>query len=142
VNRIFSNNTNPNRKNDYFGLELEKYSKTTNVFVAAAFFTDSRFIRILVDNGSNVQLIIRLGFPTRAQDLKNIFNYKNKVDVRYFTSSKFHPKLYIFGNKIAFVGSSNLTDAGLIRNQELNVAIDSEDPAFDEFARHFSEILG
>ena len=60
--------------------------------------------------------------------MKNIFNYKNKVDIRYFTSSKFHPKLYIFGNKIAFVGSSNLTDAGLgtrdkASNYEFNVLL-------------------
>lgn len=145
MNRVFSNNTNPNRSNDYFGPELQKYGKKTDVFIAVAFFTDSTFVRDLVDNGCKVQLIIRLGFPTKAQDLKWIFNYKNKVDIRYFTTSKFHPKLYIFGNRIAFVGSSNLTDAGRFSNQEINIAIDSEDPAYfelrDIFQRYWEEAV-
>ena len=47
--------------------------------------------------------------------------------------------MYIFGNKIAFIGSSNLTHNGLTVNQELNIAIDSEDPLFDELRVIFSE---
>ena len=87
MNQISTNNTNPHLKNDYFGNELEKYGKNSNVLIAAAFFTNSRFIKDLVDNGCNVKLIVRLAPATNAQELKQILRYKNKVDVRYYTSS-------------------------------------------------------
>jgi phosphatidylserine/phosphatidylglycerophosphate/cardiolipin synthase-like enzyme len=40
---------------------------------------------------------------------------------------------------VAFVGSSNLTDPGLISNQEINIAIDDENPAFEILEEIFSE---
>lgn len=62
--------------------------------------------------------------------LKNVF-------VRFYTNSSFHPKLYILGNDKAFLGSSNLTQAGLISNQELNISIDSEDETFHDLIEVF-----
>jgi hypothetical protein len=61
------------------------------------------------------------------------------VYIRYFTAHSFHPKLYIYTGKVAFVGSSNLTDPGLISNQEINIAIDDENPAFEILEEIFSE---
>jgi HKD family nuclease len=136
MNTIFSNT---NQRSDFFGWELEKAGETTtDVDIAVAFFTEHGFIRKLVDNGCTVRLIVRLRFPTSPRSLSRILHLRN-VYVRFFNAGSFHPKLYIFGNRVAYVGSSNLTDRGLISNQELNVAIDSEKPAFEVLKETFSQ---
>jgi HKD family nuclease len=135
MDRVFSNT---NQRRDFLRWELEELGKNADVYIAVAFFTDNRFIESLIDNGCTVRLIVRLGFPTSARSLNKVFHLKN-VYIRYYTAREFHPKLYIFGNRAAFVGSSNLTDPGLISNQELNVSIDPEDPIFDELEEIFSE---
>ena len=61
------------------------------------------------------------------------------IEIRYYSDKSFHPKLYIFGDKIAFVGSANLTTAALQTNQEVVVSIDSEDPRFNELLSLFSD---
>jgi HKD family nuclease len=73
----------------------------------------------LVEKGCTIRLIVRLEYPTNAHSLRDIFDKRN-VSICYYTGTQFHPKLYIFGNKIAFVGSSNLTENGLMVNQELD----------------------
>lgn len=135
MNNIFSNT---NLRSDFLGWELEKVGRNTDVFIAVAFFTEYKLIKRLVENGCTVRLIVRLGFPTNPHSLENILHLKN-VYIRYFTANSFHPKLYIFTGKVAFVGSSNLTDPGMISNQEINVAIDDENPAYDTLEEIFSE---
>ncbi len=135
MNSIFANT---NLRSDFLGWELEKAGRNTDVHIAVAFFTEYNLIKKLVDNGCTVRLIVRLSFPTNPHSLQNILHLKN-VYIRYFTAHSFHPKLYIFTGKIAFVGSSNLTDSGLISNQEINVAIDNENPAFEALEEVFSE---
>ena len=126
MNRVFSNNANPNSRNDFLGDELKKYGKKATVKIAVAFFTDHQFIKTLVDNGCSVQLIVRLRPPTSAYSLNKILHLKD-VYIRYYTANEFHPKLYIFGYKIAFIGSSNLTNSGLVSNQELNISAQTAD---------------
>lgn len=128
--------SNTNKRKDFLGQELIKYAKDNEVLIAVAFFTNEQFIRKLVENGCTVKLIVRLGFPTDPISLKNVMKLKN-VYVRFFTNSSFHPKLYILGNDKAFLGSSNLTQAGLFSNQELNISIDSEDEAFYDLTEIF-----
>ncbi|AZS14324.1 phospholipase D family protein [Paenibacillus lutimineralis] len=130
---FFSNSI---KRNDFLRNEMNQYGMNMEVMIAVAFFTDEKFIQRLVENGCMVKLIVRLGFPTDYRSLESIIAKKN-VNIRYFTSTKFHPKLYIYGNDIAFLGSSNLTDGGLMGNQELNVSIDSENPEFDELKEIF-----
>jgi len=115
---------------------MEKYGKNADVLIAAAFFTESGFIKNLVENGCSVCLVVRLGYPTSDTKLREIIDMPN-VYVRFFTGKEFHPKLYIFGNDIAFVGSSNLTDGGLVSNSELNVSIPSDDPEFETLREIF-----
>lgn len=135
MENIFSNT---NKRKDFLGHELDKYAKDTEVLIAVAFFTHEQFIKKLVDNGCTVKLIVRLGFPTDPISLKSVMKMKN-VLVRFYTSRSFHPKLYIFGNDKAFLGSSNLTQGGLISNQELNISIDSEDNTFNSLVEVFYE---
>ncbi|MGJ7912611.1 phospholipase D-like domain-containing protein [Neobacillus sp. LXY-1] len=135
MDNIFSNT---NKRKDFLGHKMEKYAKNNEVMIAVAFFTNERFLKKLVENGCTVKLIVRLGFPTDPTSLKTALGMKN-VLVRFYTSRSFHPKLYIFGNDKAFLGSSNLTDGGLMSNQELNISIDSEDSTFESLQEVFYE---
>jgi HKD family nuclease len=135
MTKLFSNS---NKRNDFLRNEMEKYGVNNEVCIAVAFFTDNQFIHKLVKNGCNVRLIVRLGFPTNPYSLKSIIGIKN-VQIRFFTSKKFHPKLYLFGYDKAYLGSSNLTDGGLMGNQELNTAINSEDSQFEELGEIFED---
>jgi len=82
-------------------------------------------------------MIVRLGYPTSPKALQDIISNPN-VEIRYYSAPSFHPKLYIFGEKAALVGSANLTDAAVISNQEIVVSIESEDPRFDDLVSLFS----
>lgn len=51
---------------------------------------------------------------------------KNRLQIRYYESLNFHPKLFIFEGKdqtAVILGSSNLTGGGLSRNIEVNVML-------------------
>lgn len=117
--------TNTNKRGDIFKLSIEKYAVNETICIASAFFSCSDFIKKAIENECEVDLIVRLSSATSGERLKDIFNMKG-VRIRFFTDRKFHPKLYIFGNTIAFLGSSNLTNSGITSNQEVNVAIEEE----------------
>jgi len=59
------------------------------------------------------------------------------IQIRFVNDRSFHPKLYIFGGTCAIVGSSNLTDAALMTNQEVNVLIDPEDDRYSDLISLF-----
>ncbi|OBZ18910.1 hypothetical protein A8L34_05005 [Bacillus sp. FJAT-27264] len=136
MENIFSNSM---KRSDYLSDEMLKFAKNSEVDIAVAFFTNEKFLMDLIDSGCSIRLLIRLGFPTDGISLKRIFEYKNKIQIRYYTSKSFHPKLYIYGNDVAFLGSSNLTNAGIKTNQELNVSIDSEETIFGELKDLFED---
>src|SRR5574343_676195 len=79
-----------------------------NVYIAVAFFTEDMVVDTLISKGCKVRLIVRLGFPTNPDAINRLLNSPS-VEIRYFTDHSFHPKLYIFGDKTALVGSANLT---------------------------------
>lgn len=137
--------TNRNTESDFVkNALLASMEGVTNVFIAVAFFTDSDVIETMTETGRHVRLIVRLGFPTSPLALRKITSNPN-VEIRYFTHRSFHPKLYIFGDRLALVGSANLTSAALLTNQEVAVTLDSEDARFTElgalFARYWEESL-
>lgn len=78
------------------------------------------------------------GLPSEAeqrtlQQLKSHLE-TGAVEMKVFTSAPLHGKTYIFhapGNQMAerraYVGSSNLTNAGLFRNLELNIDVKDDD---------------
>lgn len=89
--------------------------------LAAPFFTTNDPIKALTDKGCDVRLIVRFSPITTPEALWSA--HKNpRVTTRYFTSAKFHTKLYIIDD-IALVGSANLTDSGLKANRELSVLL-------------------
>lgn len=118
---------------------LHNYRKNiSRLLIASAFFTDAEEILEIAKMGVQVNLIVRLGEGTSNEALRKIIS-KEKVHIRYYTSSKFHPKLYIFGNQMAMLGSANFTKSGLNSNSEVCVTVDGGNPDFFELASLFSE---
>jgi hypothetical protein len=108
------------------------------VYIATAFFTEHDILRNISSRSGRVRLIVRLGFPTSPKALQDAMNDPN-VDVRYFTGPSFHTKLYMFADRIAFVGSANLTGAAATTNQEVLVALPSDDTRLQDLALLFGE---
>ena len=129
--------TNSNSKLDFIGKRLEAISKNTSLFISVAFFSHSDYILNAIKNGcSKIDLIIRLDFGTNADELLKLVDNPN-VNIRYYSSKHFHPKLYIIDGNCAIIGSSNLTHNGLGKNLELNIEIDSEEPIYDDLMFEF-----
>lgn len=129
---------NTNKPNDRMFKILKDYGKNTSVYIASAFFHDYKTVLNMVENGCEVSIIVRLDMGTSADALSKVIN-NNKVHIRFFTGTNFHPKFYIFGEQIALIGSSNLTKSGLSTNQEANIEIESENPVFEEIKEAFNE---
>lgn len=131
--------TNRNAHRDFVQNAFYKLvGNVQNVFIAVAFFTETDVVDELVANGCHVRLIVRLGFPTNPDALLKVIRNPS-VETRFFTDRSFHPKLYIFGDQEALVGSANLTKAAILTNQEVVVSIPGSDERFVELAALFSE---
>ena len=61
------------------------------------------------------------------------------LKLRVYSAQTFHPKLYIFGDEVALVGSANLTGRAITVNQEVVVSIAAEDDRFAELAAIFQD---
>lgn len=130
---------NRNSNGDFVENAIQKLTDTpSNVYVAVAFFSEADVIESMIAKGNRVRLIVRLGFPTSPNALQRLLN-NEKVEIRYFTSHSFHPKVYLFGDRTALVGSANLTRAAILTNQEVVVSIDAVDPRFNELALLFAD---
>jgi len=131
--------TNTSSRSDFFIKAFKDYSeKPCDVYIAVAFLTQSQQIIELRERGCRVKLIVRLGYPTKPEALKDLLG-REGIQVRFVNDRSFHPKLYIFGGTCAIVGSSNLTDAALRTNQEVNVVITPEDDRYAELVSLFVE---
>ena len=110
----------------------------SEIYIAVAFFTEEKVVKEFLANNCHVRMVVRLGYPTKPEALQALIKNPN-IEIRYYSDQSFHPKLYIFGSNIAFVGSANLTVPALHTNQEVVVSIDSEDPRFNELKSLFSD---
>ena len=88
---------------------------SSRLYLAAPYFTAADIVRDAVKAGKSVQLIVGLNVATSPQALAKVHGVAN-LAVRYLTH-RFHAKIYIFDDA-ALVGSSNLTDGGLVANRE------------------------
>jgi len=130
---------NRNGKQDFVINELERLAENDlDVYIASAFFTDAEVVEKLLSKGCRVYLVVRLGFPTSPQAIERVSRHPN-VQLRIYTSHTYHPKLYIFGDELALVGSANLTRAALLTNQEVVVSVDSADQRFGELMSIFQD---
>jgi hypothetical protein len=129
---------NSNREGDRMQTLIRQQGVESSVLIASAFFNDDETLLKMVDHGCDVQLIVRLGVGTSPEALARILGI-NRVDIRFYTGRYFHPKFYIFGSRVAYLGSSNFTKPGLLYNQEANVEIDGDEPVFEELQKQFFE---
>jgi len=128
---------NRNQHSDFVRNAIQRLaSDGCNVYIAVAFFTEASVVEELLTDGCRVRLVVRLGFPTSPYALGSLMG-KSGVEIRFFTGHSFHPKVYVFGDKAALVGSANLTRAAILTNQEVVVSIDSSDARFTELASLF-----
>lgn len=129
--QIYSNTSAKNTVRNGFYNNLKGCSE---LLIATPFFSYSDLVEEVLKTGCFVRLIVRLGPATSPDALSHIIHHPN-VHIRYFTTSKFHSKLYIFGEKAAIVGSANLTQAGMQSNSEICVEIPRSDENFDDLVR-------
>jgi len=131
--------TNRNAHGDFFRNGITEHQEgVSEIYAAVAFFTDSELLRQFAENECHIRIVVRLGFPTNPKALADLLAYPN-IEVRYFSDRSFHPKLFIFGDRVALVGSANLTGCALMTNQEVVVSVESKDSRFDRLSALFSE---
>lgn len=109
------------------------------ILIASPFFSYDILLKEILETNKDclIRLIVRLGPATSPDSLKNIIS-REKVQIRYFTSTKFHSKIYIFGGRTALIGSANLTDAGFQSNREVCLSFDQEYDCFDELLKLYN----
>ena len=125
--RLYSNSTAKDIVRSAF---YNNMKDVVQISIATPFFSYSELVEELLKDGRFVRLIVVLGPATSPVHLQRLINRGN-IHIRYFTSSSFHSKLYIFGDKTALVGSANLTQSGMQSNREICVEIPRDDEAFD-----------
>jgi HKD family nuclease len=134
--------TNRNQHRDFVHNVIQRLaSDGCNIYIAVAFFTERSVIDELLTKGCRIRLVVRLGFPTNPHALGDLMG-KSGIEIRYFTGHAFHPKLYVFGDKAALVGSANLTKSAILTNQEVVVSVESSDARFAELASLFGDYWG
>lgn len=130
---------NRSEKRDFVINELRRRSDSdSTIFIASAFFTHSDVVEELLAKGCKVLMVVRLGFPTSPYAIEKVKSHAN-LQLRIYTGHAFHPKLYIFGDESALIGSANLTHAALLTNQEVMVSIGSDDARFVELMAIFED---
>jgi hypothetical protein len=110
-------------------------AKHCEVSLACPFFSYETAIEEIHKQNCKTRLIVRLCSATNPVALGKAMSGGTKI--RFFTSQRFHSKLYVFGDQIALVGSANMTDAGMQSNQEIVIGVLPDDPRFEELVRLF-----
>ena len=132
--------SNAGRDNDLVLNPLKHLAEcSAHVHLAAPYFTKGDLIQEILEGGSSVCLLVGLNATTSPDALRDVLGSPD-LQIRYFTRH-FHAKMYLFDDG-ALVGSSNLTDGGLIANREAMVHLDSEEDAeaLDEVRALFTEL--
>lgn len=136
TNKVYANR---NSAKDFILNAFNELSgEKCEVLCAVAFFTDDKTVLEMVNKGCRVNIVVRLGYPTSPFALKKLLS-NDFVKIRYFTDHHFHPKLFIFGQRAALVGSANLTSSALMRNQEVCVVVNGDEDNFPELTKIFYE---
>ena len=121
MNRVYSNGPAKDFVMNPFSRLLEFSAR---LHLAAPYFTLSGPILDAVKKGKSVQLLVGLNAATSPKAMREVHEVPG-LAVRYLTS-RFHAKIYIFDDA-ALLGSSNLTDGGLISNREAVICLDQPD---------------
>jgi HKD family nuclease len=128
----------------------QEIQNANNVQIAVAFLKYSGLkvietsMKQCLNKGGKIEIIAGLDFKTTdAQSLKYLINLKKEYsNVSFYcfgdkkenkTNIVFHPKIYLFENKketTGIVGSTNLTQGGLMTNFEVNTVFKETKPLY------------
>lgn len=133
MNRLFSNRGAANYVINAF---REQISQSSEILVAAPYVTKTEDLANAARSGKTVRLIAGINECTSPEALRALVGTPN-CTVRYFTT-RFHAKIYVFDDA-ALLGSSNLTDGGLIANREATLLVEDSDD-LDEIRRLFLDL--
>ena len=95
------------------------------------------------DEGLDVRILINQNFHSRDSKIINQSTAQNlillKIPVKFYDKTKRgHSKVYIFDNRIAIIGSHNLSERAIRENIEMSIYIE-EDYVVKEVEGHFLE---
>jgi hypothetical protein len=133
MNRVFSNGPSKDFVVNPF---RDMVHKSSRLWIAAPYVTRTQDLWEAATSGKSVYLLVGLNAITTPEALSAVHGMPNCA-VRYFTR-RFHAKIYLFDTE-ALLGSSNLTDGGLLSNREATICVDQSDD-LDELRALFSEL--
>ncbi len=125
---------------DYVVKPFERLAQGAfQIQLAAPYFTRHDLVLAAAKAGKTVRLLIGLNAATSPAAVSAVVDVPN-LQVRFLTD-RFHAKVYLFDG-VALLGSSNLTDGGLIQNREAVVSLDREEDfeAVEEVRALFVEL--
>ena len=118
VKCLFSNG--PSK--DFVGNQLSGLLRgAKHAYIASPYVTMTESVLEAARAGTSISLLAGLNEATNPQALAAVHEHPN-VAIRYLTR-RFHAKIYI-SDGVALIGSSNLTDGGLISNREATIRLD------------------
>ena len=125
---------------DYVIKPFERLAhEAKQIQLAAPYFTRHDPVVAAAKSGKSVRLLIGLNNATSPESVTAVVDVPN-LQVRFLTD-RFHAKVYLFDG-VALLGSSNLTDGGLIQNREAVVSLDRDEDfdAVEEVRALFVEL--
>ena len=114
-------------------------SGSNRLCVAAPYVTKTDELAQAAHTGKSIDLLVGLNPSTSPEALSAVHGLPN-LKIRYLTR-RFHAKIYI-ADQAALVGSSNLTNGGLMSNREATIWLDRDEDtdAIDELRMLFVEL--
>ncbi|MBM4311184.1 MAG: hypothetical protein FJ119_09615 [Deltaproteobacteria bacterium] len=126
ANLVLTTNEKMTCSYEYHIQKLAKKATRADLFVA--FFTDNKLIKTWLKQKMEVNLCVSLRPPTNPYTLQEVYHICDSIK---YLGKEFHSKICIFysGSKIigAVVGSSNMTQGGLLKNIETNIVTSNPD---------------
>ena len=136
MQRLFSNG--PSK--DFVANQLTKLLHgSRRIYVAAPFVTMTEPLLAAARSGANISLLTGLNPATSPKALTLVHGHPN-VAIRYLTR-RFHAKFYM-SETATLIGSSNLTDGGLMSNREATIRLSPDDDLerIEELQALFAEL--
>jgi hypothetical protein len=126
MGRVFSNGP---LKDFVINPFTDSVSGSTQISVMSPFVTRVDDLIEAAKSGKRVDLLVGLNSTTSPAALSKA-HQQHGIQVRYYAHHRFHAKVYLF-DTAAIIGSSNLTDAGLMYNREATIVLNDGDDAED-----------
>ncbi len=102
---------------------------STQISVMSPFVTRVEDLIEAAKSGKRVDLLVGLNSATSPAALSKA-HQQHGIEIRYYAHHRFHAKVYLF-DTAAMIGSSNLTDPGLMYNREATIVLNDADDADD-----------